>query len=65
MALLKEEELKKVAMEISTHAQEFIERDGQLTREVITDLAYRYASHSISSERSCRIVDEYICNGFA
>jgi len=60
--LLSRKALKKVAEEIEPFIGPLIEKNGQLTREDITTLAYLHASHSISSERSCRIVDEYLCS---
>jgi hypothetical protein len=61
MSRLSEQALAKVADEIAPYVEEEIEKEGQLSRGIITRLAYLHASHSISSERSCRIVDEYLC----
>jgi len=52
--------LKEVAEQIEPYAEAIIDANGQLTREDITKLAKQHATRHISSERSCRIVDEYI-----
>jgi len=59
---LSEAALKKVAEDIAPHVGDVIERDGQLSMKSIAALAKEHAEHSISSERSCRIVDEYLCS---
>ncbi len=61
MALISQNALEQVAQDIEPYVEDIIVAGGQLTREVITVLARKHGRHKISSERSCRIVGEYLC----
>ncbi len=63
MSLLNEETLRQTAREIAPHIDRIIRTKGQIDIKDYRELARKYATHKIRSERSCQIVDEYITEG--
>lgn len=60
MSRISEDTLREVAEAIRPHASELARRKGQLSADDIRRLAKDHARVAVRSERSCRIVDEYL-----
>ena len=60
MPRVSQKALEQVARDIEPYIDDVIDRDGQLSRESIKRLSKEHAEHTISSERSCRIIDKYL-----